>query len=176
MTSTDSFELKRFEFNNALLGNFYDNHYVTGLWPLVYILSDEKVKTAYVGETADAFSRMAAHLKNSVKNKEGNTSVVKKEETGIIEALGAQFSDLSTSEKKQLGLQGGVKIVKLEDGALSKNVRIREGFVITKVDNKPIANLDEFKQVLVNKKGYIAIEGRYPNDPTQYFYSFGLNN
>ncbi|MCY7410112.1 MAG: Do family serine endopeptidase [Chitinophagales bacterium] len=112
----------------------------------------------------------------TLKNKEGNTSVVKKEETSMVEALGAEFSDLSLSEKKQMGITGGVKIVKLQDGALSKNVRIREGFVITKIDNKQVADLSALKQVLINKKGYIAIEGRYPNDPTQYFYSFGLDN
>ena len=69
MSGINNFEIKRFDFNNTLLGSFYDNHYVNGLWPLVYILSDGKVKTAYVGETTDAFSRMATHLKSNDKNK-----------------------------------------------------------------------------------------------------------
>ncbi len=69
MISTNSFEIKRFEFDDALLSSFYDNHYVNGLWPLVYILSDGEVKQAYVGETADAFSRMSIHLKNNIKKK-----------------------------------------------------------------------------------------------------------
>ena len=69
MSGINNFEIKRFGFNNTLLGSFYDNHYVNGLWPLVYILSDGKVKTAYVGETTDAFSRMATHLKSNDKNK-----------------------------------------------------------------------------------------------------------
>jgi Do/DeqQ family serine protease len=130
----------------------------------------DKISVSYVRDGKEKSTNVI------LKNKEGNTSVVKKEEASVIEALGAQFSDLTASEKKQMGISGGVKIVKLEEGALSKNVRIKEGFVITKIDSKPIANLEQLKQVLVNKKGYIAIEGRYPNDPTQYFYSFGLTN
>ena len=38
-------------------------------WPLVYLLSDEKVKEAYVGETTDVVTRLKSHLKNEHKNK-----------------------------------------------------------------------------------------------------------
>ncbi len=36
---------------------------------MVYILSDGKTKTAYVGETTDAYSRMITHLKHNKKSK-----------------------------------------------------------------------------------------------------------
>ena len=44
-------------------------HYAKELWPIVYIITDGKIKQAYIGETTDTFSRMAAHLKNGDKNK-----------------------------------------------------------------------------------------------------------
>src|SRR3989344_1127383 len=69
MSQTNSFEIKKFDFSSGLLNKFEDNHYVNGLWPLVYILSDGKIKEAYVGETTDTISRMSNHLKNSSKNK-----------------------------------------------------------------------------------------------------------
>ncbi len=111
-----------------------------------------------------------------LKNKANNTSLLKKEDevTNTIASLGAEFSDLSSKDKKELGLQGGVRVSKLNDGLLSRNTQIREGFIITQIDNKPINNLNDLKQVLNNKKGGVLFTGRYPDYPGQYYYAFGL--
>ncbi|KKP32331.1 MAG: hypothetical protein A2312_04950 [Candidatus Staskawiczbacteria bacterium RIFOXYB2_FULL_32_9] len=69
MIESNLFEIKKYDFNQNLLDEICDNHFVDGLWPLVYILSDGSVKEAYVGETTDALSRMANHLKSNSKNK-----------------------------------------------------------------------------------------------------------
>jgi uncharacterized protein len=68
MKSGNSFDLRKYDFDNDLFSKSHD-HYTKGLWPIVYILSNEKIRQAYVGETTDAFSRMDAHLKNDDKNK-----------------------------------------------------------------------------------------------------------
>ncbi|WP_295793539.1 DNA/RNA helicase domain-containing protein [Mucilaginibacter sp.] len=62
------FEIKKYEFNATMFNEFQDAHYAKDLWPIVYILSDGNVKEAYVGETTDTYSRMAAHLKSDAKN------------------------------------------------------------------------------------------------------------
>ena len=62
------FEIKEYEFNSTLIPDI-DNKQATGLWPLVYILSNGKIKEAYVGETTDAISRLNTHLKDNDKNK-----------------------------------------------------------------------------------------------------------
>lgn len=69
MTNKPSFEIKKFGFNPNLLPTVSNNHYVGGLWPVVYILSDGDQKEAYVGETTDALARFSTHLKNNSKNK-----------------------------------------------------------------------------------------------------------
>jgi len=61
--------VKRYDFDSQLFDEFNNLHYAKDLWPLVYILSDEKSKEAYVGETTDAYSRMKSHLKNDKKKK-----------------------------------------------------------------------------------------------------------
>ena len=56
--------------NDSRLFDELDNSlYAKDLWPLVYILNDEKEKRAYIGETTDVHSRMKTHLKNDVKAK-----------------------------------------------------------------------------------------------------------
>jgi Do/DeqQ family serine protease len=110
-----------------------------------------------------------------LKNKEGNTEYVKKEEAYMIDALGADFADLTAQEKKEMGLTGGVKVVKIKDGKLRQSTYMKEGFIITKVDNRAINNLSDLKSAFANKKdGGVMIEGRYPNEPGQFFYAFGL--
>lgn len=63
------FEVKQFDFDETIFDRLNSVHYARDLWPLVYILSDDKAKEAYVGETTDAFARMNAHLANDRKKK-----------------------------------------------------------------------------------------------------------
>jgi len=69
MSFSNAFEVRRYDFNSNLFSEFQNLHYAKDLWPLVYILSDGKIKEAYVGETTDAYARMSSHLTNSDKNK-----------------------------------------------------------------------------------------------------------
>jgi DUF2075 family protein/predicted GIY-YIG superfamily endonuclease len=62
------FELKEYSFSDSLPSLIEQDYYVKDHWPVVYILSDGKVKEAYIGETADAASRLTTHLRNSKKN------------------------------------------------------------------------------------------------------------
>ena len=69
MSLSNAFEVRRYDFNSNLVNEFQNAHYAKDLWPVVYILSDGKVKDAYVGETTDAYARMSSHLSHNVKNK-----------------------------------------------------------------------------------------------------------
>lgn len=69
MIETTSFEVQRYDFKQGISEDFHNNHFAKSLWPVVYIISDGKVKEAYVGETTDTYARMAAHLKNNEKNR-----------------------------------------------------------------------------------------------------------
>ena len=62
-------KINHYNFENSLFEDFNTNHFAKDLWPLVYVLSDGDTKTAYVGETTDAYSRMGTHLKHKTKSK-----------------------------------------------------------------------------------------------------------
>lgn len=66
---TAEVKIEKYDFESGLFDKFNTNHFAKDLWPLVYILSDKDTKTAYVGETTDAYARMNAHLKNKKKSK-----------------------------------------------------------------------------------------------------------
>ncbi len=86
--------------------------------------------------------------------------------------MGAEFGEVTDKEKKQLGISNGVKVAGLQSGKL-RSAGIREGFIITSIDNKKINSPDDIESALANKKGGVLIEGVYPNGMRAY-YGFGL--
>lgn len=105
-------------------------------------------------------------------NAKGNTDVVTRESQDITSLLGGGFATATAEELEQLGLQYGVKVVSLEAGKLISS-GIREGFIITSIDNKPMKSVDDLVSYLNTKKGGVLIEGVYPNGMRAY-YGFGL--
>jgi len=115
------------------------------------------------------------NLTARLKNIEGQVTMMKKDESSNFSSLGADFRNLNSKEMKETGLNGGVKVTKLYDGKLTRNTDIKEGFIITKVDNKVINSVDDLKAALQNKTGQgVMIQGTYENYPGSYFYAFQM--
>jgi len=108
-----------------------------------------------------------------LKNRRNTTSLIKreKEEKGSLALLGAVFSKVSDEEKSMLRIRNGLKIKSLSDGKL-KSSGVKEGFIITSVDKKPVDEVSDL-EFLNDKKGGVLIEGVYPNGFRAY-YGFGL--
>jgi hypothetical protein len=68
MNYNQDFEINKIEFNNNGLNSIQLQYFVAENWPIVYILNNESVKQAYVGETIDINSRMFSHLQSKSKN------------------------------------------------------------------------------------------------------------
>ena len=111
----------------------------------------------------------------TLKNKAGNTDVVKRDEQGeIIDMLGAEFTPLSSKEKEDNNLSGGLKVTKLMTGKLRSQTDMRVGFIITKVDRYPVHSVEDLTRALKEKSGGVMIEGVYPGSSQVYYYAFGL--
>jgi serine protease Do len=108
----------------------------------------------------------------TLKNKMGNTDVVKLDDRKFLASLGAEFAEVEAGEKKKLKLQGGVKVIKLKEGKL-RSAGMKEGFIITQINKVKIKNLDELAiQLEKPRKGGILLEGVYPNGQNE-FYAIG---
>ncbi len=106
-----------------------------------------------------------------LRNKNGNTEVIKNE-TEVVNSLGAVLEPANKDDLKKLGINNGVKIKDLNSGKL-KSAGLKEGFVITGIDNKPVETVNDVSNYLQNKKGGVLIEGVYPNGMRAY-YGFGM--
>ena len=110
----------------------------------------------------------------TLKNREGNAGFIAKEETKALAALGANFETVDKELARKLEINGGVKVTELGYGKLRKNTDMKEGFIITKIDNKPVKSVEELAKYVENKKGGVMLEGIYENYPGNYYYAFGL--
>ena len=85
-----------------------------------------------------------------LRNKDGETKLVSKEEIARNFALGATFRELTDKEKKEMNIQKGVKISSLNAGKL-KSLGLKEGMVITKINNESVESVEQLTSKLNNK-------------------------
>ena len=110
----------------------------------------------------------------TLKGREDETEVASRTRSSELEALGAQFKELSKEELNELGIDHGVQVVRTYPGKLRQQ-GIRPGFVITGVANKSVKSLDDLTDVVKKEKGGVLIEGIYPDSPKEtQFYGVGL--
>jgi len=110
-----------------------------------------------------------------LKNKDGEAKIIEKEEISPLLTLGIDLSDLGQEDLNKLGIDNGVKVSKVNNGLLRRNTKIREGFIITKIDDQDMKSAKDVKDFFTKKqKGKGMIEGFYPGIPGKVYYGYGL--
>ena len=107
-----------------------------------------------------------------LKNKAGNTSIVKQETPA--DNIGGELATVDKETAKANDITGGVIVKKLGSGLLQKT-RMQEGFVITSVDGQNVNSLDELKNILSKSQGTVRLEGIYPGYEGTYGYPLNLD-
>ncbi len=111
----------------------------------------------------------------TLHNRQGQTELVAKEEQReILNTLGAKFETLDASTAKELNIDGGVKVTRLYAGIIRQYTDMREGFIITRVNDKPVKSVEALADALENRKGGVMLEGVYENVPGVRYYAFGI--
>lgn len=108
-----------------------------------------------------------------LRNEQGSTERIDKKD--ITSMLGAKFENVDSKLAKKLGISGGVRVVEVGSGILRRSTNMRDGFIITKVDKKPVKNIDELREMLEKyQDGGVMIEGIYEDIEGTFYYAFGL--
>lgn len=92
-----------------------------------------------------------------LRNKDGETKLVSKEEIAKNVALGATFRELTSKEKKELNIDYGVKIQGLNAGKL-KSLGLSEGMIITKINNETIISVEQLTSKLNSLNKGVLLE------------------
>ena len=93
----------------------------------------------------------------------------------VIETLGAELTTLDAKKAREYGVTGGVIVKKINEGAINDQTRMKDGFIILKVNDKEVKTVDEMKAAVgVNKS--ITISGFYPGYDGVYEYPLSLDD
>ncbi|MEQ8304239.1 MAG: Do family serine endopeptidase [Cyclobacteriaceae bacterium] len=108
-----------------------------------------------------------------LKNRDGNLSMVKREEKGAAATLGLQLEEVDSKVLKRLEIKHGVRVSDLGRGKLARYTEMKEGFIITHIDDKAIKSVDDVNEILEKKKegDLITFAGIYEDFPREYIYA-----
>ena len=104
-----------------------------------------------------------------LKNEQGNTDVVKPADLDI---LGANFREITGATKKQLELNYGLEVIKVDKGKIA-DAGISKGFIIQKINSEPMKTLEDLEAVVkeasTSKDPVLYIQGVYPTGKKKYY-------
>lgn len=109
--------------------------------------------------------------KVTLKNNQGNTSITKASD---VLDLGCTFKKLSNDKKREFGISNGVEVAGLKDGKF-KNAGIREGFIITEINNAKVSSQEDveniYKAIMDSSDSdkVMFITGIYPTGSKKYY-------
>lgn len=93
-----------------------ENQYAKDYWPIVYVLSNENIMEAYVGETTDTPSRLGTHLKTATKNKLTTVHLISSEKFNKSATL-----DIESNLIKYMAGDGSYKLINGNLGLTNHN-------------------------------------------------------
>ncbi|HNA40430.1 MAG TPA: trypsin-like peptidase domain-containing protein, partial [Chitinophagales bacterium] len=113
-----------------------------------------------------------------LKSKDNKTALLSKEDapkTGnVLDNLGIAVDELSSLEAKKLGVSGGLKVTKINDGIIKQNTSMQEGFIIIGINNRSVTKKSDLIDLINESKGNgILLQGKYPDQNGLKYYAFG---
>ena len=100
------------------------------------------------------------HFEVTLRNKAGKAELLPADAVDIVQVLGARFGEVDSKLCKRLDIRGGVQVVQVNAGGLLARARVREGFVITHINDKAISSVADLNTIISKVR---SIDGVYPD-------------
>ena len=100
------------------------------------------------------------HFDVTLRNKAGKTELITRETVDVTAALGGKFRDAGTKVCRELEIKGGVQVVSIKQGGILARARVKEGFIITHINDRPVYSLSDMQRM---DEKVTSIDGIYPN-------------
>ena len=93
----------------------------------------------------------------------------------IYNTLGASFSPVSGAQKQRYKINSGVVVTEVRDGGLFSNFGIEKGSIITSINDKPIAKVDDIDNALTASRNNMLRISGISADGARMFWSFPIS-
>ena len=100
------------------------------------------------------------HFEVVLRNKAGKAELLSKNSVDVVEVLGGRFADIDERAAKRLDIKGGVQVQSVKSGGLLAKARVREGFVITHINDKLVRSVADLGRLTDKVR---SIDGVYPD-------------
>jgi Do/DeqQ family serine protease len=111
--------------------------------------------------------------KVTLRNQINSTDLVAVRKDKILRTLGFELRDLDQDEKDRLETKG-IYVVSVYRGSKIERTNMDPGYIITKVNEKPISSVQDLVDFLNDYDGMVVLEGFYENYPGEFPYAFSM--
>ncbi|MFM2395281.1 MAG: hypothetical protein RLZZ546_3264 [Bacteroidota bacterium] len=108
-----------------------------------------------------------------LRNQLNSTDLVAVRKDKELLDLGFEIRDLDSYEKTK-NKTNGILVVTVYRNSKVDNARIEPGFIINKVNEQKVNNVNEFIELIKNTKGKLLLNGFYENYPGEFPYRIDL--
>lgn len=95
-----------------------------------------------------------------LRNKAGKAELLTRDYVDVAESLGGRFAEINAKTKKELNINSGIRVTEIRSGGVLARARVKEGFVITHVNERAIHSVDDLNRIT---NPVTSIDGVYPN-------------
>ena len=103
-----------------------------------------------------------------LRNKAGKAELLPKNYVDAQAALGGKFAEIDAATKKELRIDGGVRVTAIDEGGILSKARVRKGYVITHINDRPIRSLNDLSRI---GEKITSIDGVYPDGRAASYYT-----
>lgn len=100
------------------------------------------------------------HFEVVLRNKAGKAELLTRDSVDVVEVLGGKFVDADSKLCKRLDIRGGVQVAAVNAGGLLAKARVREGFVITHINDRHVRSTADLNSLTEKIR---SIDGVYPD-------------
>ena len=118
-----SVEINKYSFSKAGSAEYVLNTYMNNLWPVVYIIKDDTIGEAYIGESTNAINRMKNHLFNEDRKKLADLLIISCDKFNNSAVL-----DIESNLIQYMSSDGRYKLQNGNTGLINHNYYQREQY------------------------------------------------
>ena len=100
------------------------------------------------------------HFEVVLRNKAGKAELLTRDSVDVVEVLGGKFVEADSKLCKRLDIRGGVQVAAVNAGGLLAKARVREGFVITHINDRQVRSTADLNSLTEKIR---SIDGVYPD-------------